>query len=148
MLRLRPSLSTLVPRLANPPITRQMVQLQSLRDAGRRQGENNAMLQTGFLALDPRSGAVRAWVGSRDFSQEQFDHVSQARRQPGSTLKPFVYGAAFMLGLDPADTFVDQPVAITFPGGEVWSPRDATPPSGLPTTLRDGLTYSKNTITA
>ena len=71
-------------------------------DAGRRAGARRArsapLLQAGFLALDPRNGYVRAWVGSRDFAQEQFDHVSQARRQPGSTFKPFVYGAAFDAG--------------------------------------------------
>ena len=106
------------------------------------------MLQAGFLALDPRNGAVRAWVGSRDFAQEQFDHVSQARRQPGSTFKPFVYGAAFMQGFKPSDTFIDQPVAISSPGSEVWTPSDATPPSYQPTSLRNGLVYSKNTITA
>jgi penicillin-binding protein 1A len=91
---------------------------------------------------------VRAWVGSRDFAQEQFDHVSQARRQPGSTFKPFVYGAAFMQGFNPSDTFMDQPVAISSPGSEVWTPSDATPPSYQPTSLRNGLVYSKNTITA
>ena len=91
---------------------------------------------------------VRAWVGSRDFAQEQFDHVSQARRQPGSTFKPFVYGAAFMQGMSPSDTFMDQPVAISSPGSEVWTPTDVTPPSYQSTSLRNGLVYSKNTITA
>jgi penicillin-binding protein 1A len=52
-------------------------------------------VQVGFMAVDPRTGQVRAWVGSRDFVQDPFDHVQQARRQPGSTFKPFVYGAAF-----------------------------------------------------
>jgi penicillin-binding protein 1A len=91
---------------------------------------------------------LTAWVGSRDFAQEQFDHVSQARRQPGSTFKPFVYGAAFMQGMSPSDTFMDEPVAISSPGSEVWTPSDATPPSYQPTSLRNGLVYSKNTITA
>src|SRR6185436_18293859 len=100
------------------------------------------------LALDPRNGMVRAWVGSRDFAQEQFDHVSQARRQPGSAFKPFVYGAAFMLGFGPTMTLIDQPVAIRLRGGEVWTPSDASPPSGSAMTLRDGLVFSKNTITA
>ncbi len=45
--------------------------------------------------MDPRNGQIKAWVGSRDFSQDPFDHVQQARRQPGSTFKPFVYAAAF-----------------------------------------------------
>ncbi len=147
-LRVRTTLDAKIQKAANQAVARQMAQLQTLADGRRKAGQDRAVLQAGFLALDPRSGAVRAWVGSRDFAQEQFDHVSQARRQPGSTFKPFVYGAAFMLGLDPLDTLIDQPVAITLPGGEVWTPSDASPPTYQPTTLRDGLAYSKNTITA
>ncbi len=105
-------------------------------------------LQTGFLALDPRNGHVMAWVGSRDFNQDQFDHVQQARRQPGSTFKPFVYGAAFENGARPSDGFVDEAVEIPLGGGAVWRPSDAGPPSGQTMSLRDGLVYSKNTITA
>lgn len=147
-LRVRTTLDAKIQKAANQAVARQMAQLQTLADGRRKAGQERPVLQAGFLALDPRNGAVRAWVGSRDFAQEQFDHVSQARRQPGSTFKPFVYGAAFMLGLDPLDTLIDQPVAISQQGGEVWTPSDATPPTGLPTTLRDGLVYSKNTITA
>ena len=147
-LRVRTTLDAKIQKAANLAVARQMAQLQTLADGRRKAGQASAVLQAGFLALDPRSGAVRAWVGSRDFAREQFDHVSQARRQPGSTFKPFVYGAAFMLGLDPMDTLIDQPVAITLPGGAVWTPSDATPPSYQPTSLRDGLAYSKNTITA
>jgi penicillin-binding protein 1A len=105
-------------------------------------------VQAGFLALDPQNGQVRAWVGSRDFSEDAFDHVQQARRQPGSTFKPFVYGAAFAQGARPEDTFIDQALAIPLPGGEIWRPGDGTPPSGRPMSLRDGLAYSRNTITA
>ena len=147
-LRVRTTLDASIQKLANQAVTRQLGQLQKLADGQRKAGQERAVLQAGFLAVDPRSGAVRAWVGSRDFAQEQFDHVSQARRQPGSTFKPFVYGAAFMQGLSPSDTLIDQPVAITSGGGDVWTPSDATPPTGLATTLRDGLVYSKNTITA
>ncbi|WP_407642287.1 penicillin-binding protein 1A [Caballeronia telluris] len=110
--------------------------------------ENKTRMQAAFLALDPRNGYIRAWVGSRDFSQDPFDHVSQARRQPGSTFKPFVYGAAFEQGAKPDDTFIDQAVEIPLAGGEVWRPEDDSPPSGRPVTLRDGLAYSKNRITA
>ncbi|MDO8448613.1 MAG: transglycosylase domain-containing protein [Rhodoferax sp.] len=110
--------------------------------------EQKTRVQAGFLALDPRSGQVRAWVGSRDFAADPFDHVQQARRQPGSTFKPFVYGAAFDKGASPDDTLVDQAVEITVSGKDVWRPTDDTPPSGNTMTLRDGLAYSKNTITA
>ena len=105
-------------------------------------------VQLGFMAIDPRTGQVRAWVGSRDFVQDPFDHVQQARRQPGSTFKPFVYGAAFAKGMSPADTRVDQAVEITLPNGEVWRPSDEAAPSGEPVSLRDGLVYSRNRITA
>ncbi len=105
-------------------------------------------LQAGFLALDPSNGHVMAWVGSRDFADDQFDHVQQARRQPGSTFKPFVYGAAFEDGSKPSDTFMDQALEIPLGNGNFWRPGDAGGPSGAPMTLRQGLMYSKNTITA
>ncbi|WP_239384397.1 penicillin-binding protein 1A, partial [Delftia tsuruhatensis] len=110
--------------------------------------EDKTRVQAGLVALDPRSSEVLAWVGSRDFTQDAYDHVQQARRQPGSTFKPFVYGAALQQGASPDDKRVDGPVEIKLPGGEVWRPTDATPPTGREMTLRDALAYSKNTITA
>ncbi|HEY5581981.1 MAG TPA: transglycosylase domain-containing protein, partial [Rhodoferax sp.] len=147
-LRVHTTLDAKLQTAANRAVARQLANLQKLADGRRKAGHERALLQAGFLALDPRSGAVRAWVGSRDYAQEQFDHVSQARRQPGSTFKPFVYGAAFMQGFDPSYTFMDEPVQIALPGSGVWTPSDVSPPSYQPTTLRDGLVYSKNTITA
>ena len=91
--------------------------------------EQKTRLQVGFMALDPRTSQVRAWVGSRDFAVDPFDHVQQARRQPGST-------------------FIDKEVEIPLAGGEVWRPTDDGPPSGREISLRDALAYSKNTITA
>ncbi|SEJ46444.1 penicillin-binding protein 1A [Paraburkholderia diazotrophica] len=110
--------------------------------------ESKTRVQAAFIAMDPRDGQIKAWVGSRDFTQDQYDHVSQARRQPGSTFKPFVYGAAFEQGAKPDDTFPDQAVEIPLAGGEVWRPSDEDAPSGRPITLRDGLAYSRNRITA
>jgi penicillin-binding protein 1A len=143
----RTTIDAKLQKVANQAVDRQLSQLQKLADARRKKGEEPPQLQAGFLAMDPRNGFVRAWVGSRDFAQEQFDHVSQARRQPGSTFKPFVYGAAFAKGFHPDDTLIDQAVVIRN-GNEVWTPSDNTPPSGQPMRLRDGLAYSKNTITA
>jgi penicillin-binding protein 1A len=85
--------------------------------------ERKTRLEAGLVAIDPRSGHVRAWVGSRDFSTDSFDHVQQARRQPGSTFKPFVYGAALEAGMDPQREFRNGPVAIRLPNGSVWKPR-------------------------
>ena len=110
--------------------------------------QDKTRLQAGFLAVDPRDGQVRAWVGSRDFQTDPFDHVAQARRQPGSTFKPFVYGAAFAKGMRPADTLIDRDVEIPLRNGEVWRPTDEAPASGRPVSLRDGLVYSRNRITA
>lgn len=110
--------------------------------------QNKTHIQSGFLALEPATGQIRAWVGGRDFDQDAFDHVQQARRQPGSTFKPFVYGAAFQQGLSPTDTLKDQAVEIHLPGGEIWRPSDGGPPSGQAMSLRTALAYSKNTITA
>jgi len=105
-------------------------------------------LQAGFVAIEPATGLVRAWVGSRDFAQDQFDHVQQARRQPGSTFKPFVYGAAFALGAKPGDVLPDQWVEIPLSNGAFWSPRDPGEPTGEPIALRDALAHSRNRITA
>ena len=110
--------------------------------------ERKTRLEAGFVAIDPRSGHVRAWVGSRDFAADSFDHVQQARRQPGSTFKPFVYGAALEAGMDPQREFRNGPVAIRLPNGSVWKPTDASEAGGGRSTLEDGLVHSRNTITA
>ncbi|RGE44858.1 penicillin-binding protein [Comamonas testosteroni] len=110
--------------------------------------DDKTRIQAGFLAMDPRNSAVLAWVGSRDYGQDAFDHVAQARRQPGSTFKPFVYGAALQRGAKPEDTRKDEEVEIKLSGGEVWRPSDAVEPTGVPMTLSDALAFSKNTITA
>ncbi|HEY1234580.1 MAG TPA: transglycosylase domain-containing protein [Candidatus Binatia bacterium] len=105
-------------------------------------------LQAGFVAIDPLTGQIKAWVGSRDFKTDQFDHVAQARRQPGSTFKMFVYGAALEQGMSPDKRFTDRSVEIQLPDGTVWRPADGSPPTGKRMTAREGLIYSKNTITA
>ena len=143
------TVDTRLQKAANQAVARQMRNLQPLADRRVPQGQERQLLQAGFLALDPRNAHVLAWVGSADFTQDQFDHVNQARRQPGSTFKPFVYGVAFERGFSPDDTLPDQPVTIGGRRGEpAWSPRDATPPTGQPMTLAEGLAQSRNSITA
>ncbi|MES2263798.1 MAG: transglycosylase domain-containing protein [Pseudomonadota bacterium] len=105
-------------------------------------------LEAGFVAMDPASGEIRAWVGSRDFQREQFDHVAQAERQPGSTFKPIVYGAALEKGLSPDRPYLDAVLDIKAADGTIWRPTDMSGTTGQQMTLRDGLVYSKNTITA
>jgi penicillin-binding protein 1A len=105
-------------------------------------------LETGFVAIDPTNGQVRAWVGSRDFQKDQFDHVAQAERQPGSTFKPIVYGAALEKGFSPERVYSDAVLNIKAGDGTIWRPTDMSGASGEDMTLREGLILSKNTITA
>lgn len=105
-------------------------------------------LEAGLVAIDPTSGAVRAWVGSRDHEIEQYDHVAQAQRQPGSTFKPIVYAAALQQGIPISKTYTDTPIAIPLGDGKTWSPTDMSGSTGQPMTMWEGLVYSKNTITA
>lgn len=121
--------------LANPAF---MLELQ----------KDKTRLQAGFMALDPSNGHIMAWVGSRNYGDDQFDHVQQAKRQPGSTFKPFVYAAAFESGAKPSDRLMDLGLEITLSDGSFWRPSDGGGPSGLPMSLRQGLMYSKNVITA
>ena len=105
-------------------------------------------LEAGFVAIDPLSGEVKAWVGSRDFERDQFDHVAQAARQPGSTFKPIVYGAALERGISPDQTYRDVVQEFRGANGSIWKPSDMTGSSGRLMSMRDGLALSKNTITA
>jgi penicillin-binding protein 1A len=104
-------------------------------------------LEAGFVAVDPRDGAVKAWVGSRDFDDEQFDHVAQAARQPGSTFKPIVYAAALESGILPTRTYMDTPIEVRLGNGKVWRPTDMSGSTGESMTMWQGLVFSKNTIT-
>jgi penicillin-binding protein 1A len=118
------------------------------RDFMRKLRESKSRLEAGFVAMNPMTGEVKAWVGSRDFARDQFDHVAQAARQPGSTFKPFVYGAALENGIPPEQPYVDAVTDIRAADGTVWRPTDMSGTTGRQMTMRDGLVFSKNTITA
>jgi len=89
-------------------------------------------LQGALIALEPRTGSVRAFVGGRDYRVSQFNRVTQAHRQPGSLFKPFVYLAAFARRdmekpITPATILEDTPITVTWgrgTEGEQWSPHD------------------------
>jgi len=110
--------------------------------------QSKSRLEAGFIAMDPVSGEIKAWVGSRDFERDQYDHVGQAERQPGSTFKPIVYAAALEQGRGPETVYYDRPVEFKLDDGTVWRPTDMEGFSGAAMTLRQGLAQSKNTITA
>ena len=116
--------------------------MDSLREAKTR-------LEVGFVAIEPDGAEVRAYVGSRNYDKGQYDHAGIARRQPGSTFKPFVYATALQEGYDPDDTFEDTPVEIRTASGDTWRPENASgAATGNQVSLSDGLAYSKNTITS
>jgi penicillin-binding protein 1A len=125
-----------------------LAQLKSNNEFMAKLRAEKTRLQAGFVAVDPATGEIKAWVGSRDFKSDQYDHVAQARRQPGSTFKAFVYGAALEHGMSPYKRFADRAVEIRLPDGSVWRPSDSAEPSGRLMTAREGLIHSKNTITA
>ncbi len=107
-------------------------------------------LETGLLALDPRTGFIRTWVGGRDLKTDWFDHVSNAKRQPGSTFKPFVYIAAVDNSYSPDMSLSAEPYTWRGTGecaGQSWSPSNMGGSSG-DRTLRTGLATSNNIITA
>jgi penicillin-binding protein 1A len=122
--------------------------LKADRDFMRQLRASKSRLEAGFVAMDPNTGEVKAWVGSRNFQREQFDHVAQAARQPGSTFKPIVYAAALEKGITPDHPYLDAVTSIRFTDGTTWRPTDNSGTTGRRLTLRDGLVYSKNTITA
>jgi penicillin-binding protein 1A len=112
--------------------------------------EQQPELEGAFLALDPRDGAIKAMIGGYDFERSKFNRATQAKRQPGSAFKPFIYAAAFDRGLTPSTVIDDSPISFhTRVGGELveWSPRNFDRKFRGPTTLRRALENSINVVT-
>ena len=105
-------------------------------------------LEASLVAVEPGTGYVRAWVGGRDYARDQYDHVGKAKRQPGSTFKAFVYTAAVDWGYRPDDRLRDEVRTYNDGPGDSWTPTNSGGASGADLTLRQALTYSKNTISA
>ena len=101
-------------------------------------------LQSAFVAIDPRNGAIRALVGGRDFNQSNFNRAVQARRQAGSAFKPFVYVAAMDNGFRPTDIIVDEPVSFPAGDGTLYQPANYDRTFRGPVTLRYALQQSIN----
>jgi penicillin-binding protein 1A len=101
-----------------------------------------------FVALDPRSGAIRALVGGFDYQKNKFNHVTQAWRQPGSSFKPFIYSAALEKGFTSATVINDSPLffsaAVT--GGQPWEPKNFDGKFEGPMSMRRALAQSKNMV--
>ncbi|MFZ9734381.1 MAG: penicillin-binding protein 1A [Burkholderiaceae bacterium] len=101
-----------------------------------------------FVAMHPETGAIRALVGGFDFARSKFNHVTQAYRQPGSTLKAFVYGAALEKSFSPATLVNDAQVQFDpgETGGLLWDPKNYDGTYEGPISLRQALARSKNMV--
>ncbi|HET9210009.1 MAG TPA: PBP1A family penicillin-binding protein [Thermoanaerobaculia bacterium] len=104
-------------------------------------------LQGAAVMMDVHDGDVLAWVGGRDFSQSQFDRVAQARRQPGSAFKPFVYAAALADGFVLSQPLLDAPLKVKLADGQVWQPKNFSERYEGEISMRDALVRSKNVPT-
>lgn len=110
--------------------------------------EKKSVLQIAFIAMDHRTGEIKAMVGGRDFKKTKFNRALQARRQPGSTFKPFLYTAAIDNGYTPIDKLLNQPVVINNGDGSRWTPENYDRTFGGLTSLREGVRRSLNIIAA
>lgn len=101
-----------------------------------------------LVAIDPTTGAIRAMVGGRDFSKQQYNVAAQGRRQPGSSFKPFLLVTALERGVFPEQTFESGPVALSVPGTKEWKVTGASGGRSGPMRLREALEKSVNSVFA
>jgi len=132
--------------------TMQLAAEQALRDGLRALESRTAKPRPGehpegaVITVEPRTGYVKAIVGGYDFFRSEFNRAVQAKRQPGSAFKPFVYIAALEAGFTPASRIDDSPVAYTV-GNSVWKPENYDRKFRGPTTLQQALEESVNIVT-
>ncbi len=145
-------------RLANPAeafregesILVQVLSVDERRKAVEMALEQDPELEGAFVALDPRDGAMKAMIGGYDFERSKFNRATQAKRQPGSAFKPFVYATAFDRKFTPSSIIEDDPITFRFRVGNEtieWSPENYDRKFHGPTTLRRALENSINVVT-
>ncbi|HSE00499.1 MAG TPA: penicillin-binding protein 1A [Burkholderiales bacterium] len=105
-------------------------------------------VEASLVSMDPRDGAIRALVGGFDFGRNQYNHITQALRQPGSSFKPFIYSAALEKGFTVATVINDAPLTFTAAqtGSEPWEPKNFDGKFEGPMRLRTALSKSKNLV--
>ncbi len=102
--------------------------------------------QAALVSLDANTGAVRALVGGYSFAGNKFNRATQARRQPGSSFKPFLYAASFEKGFNPASIVLDAPVVFRDRRGHMWRPQNDGGGFRGPMRLREALVQSRNLV--
>lgn len=120
---------------------------ESFREGGDRAEGRTPYLQAALVAVEPQTGRVLAMVGGRSYQDSRFNRAVQARRQPGSAFKPFIYALALRDGMSPNSIIVDEPVS--YPMGHLasmgrWSPKNFSNKYLGPITLRTALAKSIN----
>jgi len=105
-------------------------------------------VEAAFVSSNPRDGAIYSLVGGFDFFRNKFNHVTQAWRQPGSSIKPFIYSAALEKGYTPATVINDAPLVFDAveTGGEAWEPKNYDGKYAGPMSMRSALMHSKNLV--
>lgn len=109
-------------------------------------GSETPYVQGMLVALDPETGHVRALIGGRDFEHSKFDRARLARRQAGSSFKPFVYASALATGIPASHIVIDQPVVYPQLTGDDWRPANFDEEFRGPITIREGLRRSINMV--
>ena len=105
------------------------------------------LVQGAFVSLDPQDGAITSLAGGFDFYASKFNRAIQAKRQPGSSFKPFIYSGALEHGFTPATVILDAPIVIEGAGLEdMWRPENDSKHFYGPTRLRDALARSRNLV--
>ena len=109
-----------------------------------------SFLQTGFMAMEPQTGYVKAWVGGINHKHFKYDHVKVSKRQVGSTFKPFIYALAIDNGSSPCEQIPNVRTCIETPDGKQWCPdnSDGLKGTGQMITLKRALALSVNFVTA
>ncbi len=121
--------------------TWQKVAEEAVAKTLRNQGRWENFKQAAMVAIDPQSGEIKAMVGGKDFGKNQFNRVTQAQRQPGSTFKGFVYATAIASGKSPYDTYEDAPLVV-----DGYEPKNYGENFHGSMNMRDALTHSVNII--
>ncbi len=103
-------------------------------------------LNGGMMAIEPKTGKIKAMVGGYDFKQSQWNRATQAYRQVGSTIKPILYALAMRAGIEMDSIFIDEPIEMQMPNGSIWRPMNWDNLFRGPMTLARAITASVNTI--
>jgi len=150
-LRIFTTLDLHLQRFAENAVSYHLDRLEKLRSLLKKNVAKNLRLEGSLIALNPKTGFIQAYVGGRSFAKNQFDIISSAKRQPGSTFKPFAYLAALdpeqtNPPLNPASLLNDIPITIETGEGK-WKPRNYDKKFHGPVRLREALEKSYNVAT-